>query len=146
MYQLSLGAGVPLGGTLTLSTCGLTSNNTELLVGTGCPTSALAFGCIAGNDDAGDVPGQDCAANAGASRLIITGTTARVFLVQVGGYVGAPVRSGLRWSYAPPSPTSSPPALRSPTRTPTASATRTRTSTGTRTRTASASKSRKRKA
>ena len=40
LYVLELGAAVPLGGTLTLTTCGHSTDNTVLYVGSGCPTWA----------------------------------------------------------------------------------------------------------
>jgi len=54
VYVLTLGASVPMGGTLTVTTsgCGHTAANTVLYVGTGCPTWALPFGCRVGNDNA----------------------------------------------------------------------------------------------
>ena len=131
VYHLHLGDSTPLGGTLTLSTCGLTSDNTVLYLGTGCPTWFGSFNCLVGNDNAGDTGQAPCATNALASTLAVTASS-RYFFVQVGGASGADIRSGLSWSYAAlrPSPTSS----------------RSRSRTRTRTRTRSRSKSRSRKA
>ena len=145
VFLLSLGGpALVLGGTLTLSTCGLTSDDTVLYVGTGCPTWALSFGCLRGNDNAGDEGGVPCSGNAGASTLILTGVASRVVFVQLGGYLGAAVTSGLSWRYLPPgvSPSPNSSTARSATRT----STRTRSVTATRTRSATRSKSRSRKA
>ena len=132
VYRIALIDGTPLGGTLTLSTCGLTLNNTVLYLGTGCPTWALPFGCLRGNDDAGDAAGQSCPSNPQASTISIVATS-RFFFVQLGTSSGADVVSGLSWSYAAPRPT------------PTSTRTRSRTASPTRTRSATRSKSRSRK-
>ena len=121
MYRLSLGDGAPLGGLLTLSTCGLSSNNTVLYLGTGCPVNAPSFNCLRGNDDAADVPGQACGANARASALGHVAAS-RVYFVQVGAAGGGAVVSGLSWSYAPPPPSAS--ASRSASREPSPSRSR----------------------
>ena len=133
VYRIALDDGAPLGGTLTLSTCGLTSNNTVLYLGMGCPSWALPFGCLRGNDDAGDVAGQTCASNPRASTISVV-ASARFFFVQLGASRGTDFVSGLAWSYALPSPSRT--ASRSATR----SATRSRSSSAT------VSKSRSRKA
>lgn len=103
VFALQLGPGVPLGGTLTLLTCGLTHNNTVLYVGTGCPTWSQPFACQLGNDDAADFGGAPCGDNPSASALVLRGVTSRSFFVQLGGYGGEHVTSGLRWAYAPAS-------------------------------------------
>ena len=138
VYSLSLGDATPLGGTLTLSTCGLTANNTVLYVGTGCPAWALPFGCLVGNDDA-----VACGRNALASTLSITATQ-RTYFIQLGGANGRTVISGLQWTYAASSAsgTSSRTRTRSPTGT--RSRTVTRSATGTRSRTGSRTRSRSR--
>ena len=135
VYRLSLGAGVPLGGVLTLSTCGLTANDTVLYLGTGCPTWFGSFNCLRGNDNGAPA----CGANGLASTLSHV-TASSVYFVQVGAAAGGPVVSGLSWSYAVPSVSAT--ATRSRSRSRTAAATASRT----RTRTATASKSRSRKA
>ena len=135
VYRLGLGDGVPLGGLLTLSTCGRTANNTVLYLGTGCPTTATSFNCVRGNDDAGDALGQSCGANARASSLSHLAAS-RVYFVQVGAASGAPVVSGLAWSYVLPTASASATASRS----------RSRTASATRSRSATTSKSRSRKA
>ena len=145
LYVLDLGEAAPLGGTLTLTTCGHTANNTVLYVGTGCPTWALPFACLVGNDNAGDAgPGAvamaACGSNPRASSLIVLGVASRTLHVQLGGYDGAPVVSGLGWSYAPA------PASRSASASRTRTRSRTRSATGTRTRSATSSRSRTRKA
>jgi hypothetical protein len=122
VYALTLNASVPLGGSLRLSTCGLTTNDTVLYVGTGCPSWALPFGCLAGNNDAA------CSSNGLASALTIVASQ-RSYFIQVGGASGREVTAGLQWAYSAPAPVAS----RS------ASATRTRTRTRTRSRTRSAS-------
>ena len=103
VYSLTLGATVPLGGTLTLTTCGVTRNNTVLYVGTGCPAWALPFGCLVGNDDAAACPG-----NALASTVTLIATQ-RIYFVQLGGFGGDHITSGLVWNYTAQSqsPTSS---------------------------------------
>jgi len=135
VYRLSLSDALPLGGTLSLSTCGLTSNNTVLYAGTGCPTWYGSFNCLRGNNDAagGAGAGGACAGNPLASALTLVAAS-RLYFVQVGASSGADVVSGLRWSYsaASASPTSS--RTRSRTRSRTASPTRTRSATGSRSR------------
>jgi hypothetical protein len=133
VYRISLSDALPLGGTLTLSTCGLTSNNTVLYLGTGCPTWFGSFNCLRGNDDAGSVAGQSCAANPLASTLSHVATS-RIYFVQLGTSSGAEVVSGLSWSY------------RATSASPTSTRTRSRTASPTRTRSATCSKSRSRKA
>ena len=149
LYVLDLGEAAPLGGTLTLTTCGHTANNTVIYVGTGCPTWALPFGCLAGNDNAGDggagvTVTATCASNPRASSLTIPGVASRTLHVQLGGYGGAPVVSGLGWNYAPAPASRSASASRSRTRSRTRSASGTRTRS--RTRSATRSRSRTRKA
>lgn len=136
VYLLSLDAATPPGGTLTLSTCGLTTNNTVLYVGKGCPTWFGSFQCVRGNNNAGElVASQACATNAFASTLSITVSSSYTrFFVQVGEYAGAELVSGLSWSY------------RLASASPTASRSRAATATRTRSRSAVASKSRSRKA
>jgi hypothetical protein len=139
VYALYLGANITLGGRLTLSTCGTTTNNTALYIGTGCPTWYGSFNCRAGNDDAGDVAGQSCPSNPRASTIVLS-VASRVYFVQVGGLGGFAERlvSGLTWSYAPP-PSATPTRTRSRTRTRsivprTASITSSRTKSASRTR------------
>jgi hypothetical protein len=131
VYYLNLGDNVALGGTLTVSTCGLSASNTVLYIGTGCPTWFGSFNCLRGNDNAGDIAGQSCGANAGASMLTITASS-RYFFVQVGGAGGATVSSGLSWSYTAPRPS--------------LTSSRSRTASPMRTRSVTVSKSRSRKA
>ena len=130
VYRISLSDALPLGGTLTLSTCGLTSNNTVLYLGTGCPTWFGSFNCLHGNDDA--VFGA-CAGDPLASVLSHVASS-RIYFVQLGTSSGADVVSGLSWSYVTPRPS------------PTSTRTRSRTASPTRTRSATRSKSRSRKA
>ena len=140
VYQLSLGESVPLGGTLTLSTCGATTADTVLYLGTGCPTWFGSFNCLRGNDNAGDVAGQAaCAPNSLASSLSHV-TASRVYFVQVGAARGGDVVSGLSWSYT--LPTRSATGSRSRVPAPSRSATATRS----RSRSATVSTSRSRKA
>jgi len=133
VFRIALVDGAPLGGTLTLSTCGLTINNTVLYIGTGCPTWFGSFNCMRGNDDAGDAAGQSCPSNPRASTLSVVATS-RFYFVQLGSSSGADVVSGLSWSYTAPRPS------------PTSTRTRSRTASPTRTRSATRSKSRSRKA
>ena len=133
LYALFLGAATPLGGVLTLTTCGHTANNTVLYVGTGCPTWALPFNCRAGNDNAA-APG--CGANALASTVAIVATQP-TYYVQLGGMNGEAVVSGLAWSYTGAS---------SPTRSGSGSRSRSRSASGSRSRSRSGSRSRSRKA
>ena len=123
VYRLVLDGSTPLGGALTLSTCGRTSANTVLYVGTGCPTWATPFACLRGNDNAGDVAAQACASNPLASTLSAQLTASRVVFIMVGANDGADVATGLSWSYAAPSPS------RSSTRSRSVSPTRTRSAT-----------------
>jgi hypothetical protein len=95
VYYLSLGSTAPLGGSLTVSTCGATANDTVVFVGTACPTSSSAFGCLAGNDNTEPVA---CGSNARASTVRLTASQ-RSFFIQVGGAGGAHVTSGLKWTY-----------------------------------------------
>ena len=84
LYVLDLGEATPLGGTLTLTTCGHSTNNTVLYVGTGCPTWALPFACRSGNDNAA---GPACGSNPLASTVAITAAQV-TYYVQVGGWWG----------------------------------------------------------
>ena len=139
VYALYLDATAPLGGVLTVTTCGHTANNTVLYLGTGCPTWDRPFGCKVGNDDAG---GADwCGSNARAAAVSVTATQ-QVYFIQLGGFAGAPVTSGLQWRYAPPASRS---GSATGSRTHSRSRTRSRTRTSTRTRSASATRSRSRK-
>ena len=140
LFSLSLGSATPLGGVLTLTTCGHTANNTVLYVGSGCPTWALPFGCRAGNDN-GAAP--VCGSNALASTVAVVATQA-TYYVQLGGMDGAHVTSGLAWSYAAPSRSGS--GTRSPSRSLSPSRTRSLSPSRTRSRSGSRSRSRSRKA
>ena len=131
VYRITLSNELPLGGILSLSTCGLTSNDTVLYLGTGCPTWWGSFNCLRASDDG--LGAATCAGNPRASSLSHVATS-RLYFVQVGAASGAEVVSGLSWSYT----------VASATRT--SSRTRSRTATRTRTRSATASKSRSRKA
>jgi hypothetical protein len=138
VYSLSLGDATSLGGTLTISTCGHTANNTVLYVGTGCPTWALPFGCLVGNDDA-----EACGSNALASTVSITATQ-RTYFIQVGGANGRDVTVGLQWMYMAARSVSGT-ATRSVSRSRTRSASGSRSRTGSRTGSRSRSRSRSRK-
>ena len=133
VYRISLSDALPLGGTLTLSTCGLTTNNTVLYLGTGCPTWFGSFNCLRGNDDAGSVAGSSCASNPLASTLSHVASS-RIYFVQLGTSSGVDVVSGLSWSY------------RVASASPTTSRSRSRTVSPTRTRSSTSSKSHSRKA
>jgi hypothetical protein len=133
VYQLSLGDTALLGGTLTLSTCGVTSDNTVLYVGTGCPTWDVPFGCLAGSDDAGGGASAQCVSNPLASTVSITATQ-RTYYIQLGGVDGRAVTAGLRWTYAAASASRSRTSLAS------------RSASQTRSRSRDASRSRTRKA
>ena len=121
VYMLSLGDNATLGGALTLSTCGLTGDNTALYIGTGCPTWAMPFNCLIGNDDA-----SACSSNRLASTITLTATQ-RTYFIQLGGVDGRAVVSGLQWSYAA--------ATKSATSTRTASSSKSRSRSMTRSRT-----------
>ena len=125
VYAWSLNETAVLGGTLRLSTCGVTADNTVLYVGTGCPSWATPFGCLAGNDDAAPA----CDSNGLASTLTLT-VTQRSYFIQVGGANGRNVTAGLQWVYSAPAPVAS----RTGSATRTRSSTRTRSASGTRTR------------
>ena len=131
VYRITLSNELPVGGTLTLSICGLTSNDTMLYLGTGCPTWFGSFNCLRGNDDAFGV--ATCAGNPLASVLTHVASS-RIYFVQLGTSSGAEVVSGLSWSY------------RAASASPTSTRTRSRTASPTRTRSATRSKSRSRKA
>jgi hypothetical protein len=120
VFALSLGTTVALGGMLTLSTCGVTHNNTVLYVGTGCPSWDRPFGCLMGSNDAT----SSCTANPLASTITLT-VTQRNYFIQLGGVDGQNVRSSVRWTYSMP--------------------TRTSTGTGTRSRSRVSTRSRSRK-
>ena len=139
VYQLNLGPDVPLGGLLTLTTCGLTSNNTALYLGLGCPTWSGAFNCLRGNDNAADVAGQTCGPNPLASTLSHVAAS-RIYLVQLGDASGSGLVSGLRWNYTLPTLSAT------PSRSSSRSRSRSAAATPTRTRSATATKSRSRKA
>ena len=135
VYRITLSDALPLGGTLTLSTCGLSSNNTVLYLGTGCPTWFGSFNCLRGNSNAGElVAGQACAANALASTLSVPVASYLRYFVQVGEYRGGEFARGLSWSYRVASASA------------TGTRTRSRTATPTRTCSVTRSKSRSRKA
>ena len=138
LYALDLGEAVPLGGTLTLTTCGHSANNTVLYVGSGCPTWDRPFGCVAGNDNA-----AACGPNAFASTLAITATQSRYY-IQLGGFNSAAVTSGLGWSYAAATRSASSSRSRSRTRSASSIRSRTRSASGSRARSASRSKKPKR--
>jgi hypothetical protein len=100
VVRLDLGVDTPLGGSLTVSTCGLSTADTMLYVGAGCPGSDASWGCLGVSDDA-----------CGSQSMLTIKASARVVFVVVGGYSGA-AASGVSWSYAPlPSPSSVPAAL-----------------------------------
>ena len=122
VFRIYISDALPLGGILTLSTCGLTSNNTVLYLGTGCPTWFGSFNCLRANDDAA---GPACPGNPLASALSHI-VTSRIYFVQLGASIGGEVVSGLSWSYSVASAS--------------------RTATRTRSRSATRSKSRSRKA
>ena len=112
VFRLDIGAAVR--GVLTVSTCGLTTNNTVLYVGTGCPLTAMAFSCRAASDNA-----PRCGANGLASTVSFTTPFARIFFIQLGGSGGgAPPVSGLSWSYSDASLTASATHTRTTTTTP----------------------------
>jgi hypothetical protein len=129
LYALFLGSGVQLGGTLIVTTCGHTTNDTVLYVGTGCPTWAQPFGCRAGNDNAA---GPACGANGLASSVSVV-VTQPTYYVQLGGLGGSHIVSGLGWSYVAPV-----------TRSGSGSRSRSRSRSGSRTRSRTRSRSRSR--
>lgn len=137
VYQVNLGAGAVSGGSVTFSTCGMTTADTTIAVGTGCPSTNTGFSCVGSNDDAG-TGGHGgvtaCGANAKASSVTVPVGASGTFYVQVGSPAGETILSGLKWAYA------APPASRTGT-----PAARTRSGTPSRTGTATATKTRKRK-
>ena len=140
LYVIELGASTPLGGALTVTTCGHSANNTVLYVGTGCPTWDRPFGCAAGNDNA--VGPAACGENGQASTVVVT-TSQATYYVQLGGVNGGHVVSGLAWAYAAPATTS---RSGSRSRTRSRSGSRTRSRSGSRSGSRSWSRSRSRKA
>lgn len=131
LYSIFLGSLTPLGGVLTLTSCGFTANNTVLYIGTGCPTWDRPFGCVVGNDNAAPV----CGSNMLASAVAIIAQQA-TYYVQLGGVNGEHVVSSFQWSYAAPS------ASGSVTRTRTSSKSRSRSGSRSRTRSSLQSRSR----
>ena len=121
VFMLSLGPGVTLGGTLNVTTCGLSKNDTTLFIGTGCPTWAVPFACLRGNDDIGDPDnygGRVCGSNRRVSEVSIVANS-RTYFIQVGN--AAPqqnVVAGISWAYSQPTPTTTPSFTRSPKGTP----------------------------
>lgn len=101
VFSLFLGESAVLGGILTVTTCGLTKNNTVLYVGRGCPTWSEPFGCLAGTDDDEGA----CLANRLASTVRIVAAQ-RNYFFQVGGINGNAITTALNWSYVPPVPSS----------------------------------------
>ena len=69
-----------VGGMLTLSTYGLTSNNTVLYLGTGCPSWFGSFNCLRAIDDAA---GAGCAGNPFAS--VLSNVNVLATLLRAGG-------------------------------------------------------------
>ena len=132
LYALDLGSATPLGGTLTLTTCGHTANNTVLYVGTGCPSWALPFGCLAGNDNA--AAGACGGGNAFASTVSVTRVDQIIYYLQLGGVSGEHVTSGLAWVYTPPASASGS-GSRSRSGSRSATPSRSRSAAGTRSRT-----------
>jgi hypothetical protein len=132
LYALFLGAATPLGGTLTVTTCGHTANNTVLYIGTGCPTWGIPFGCLAGNDNA--AAGACGGGNAFASTVVLPAVDQIMYYLQLGGVSGAPVTSGLAWAYTPPASASAS-GSRSRSRSRSATPSRSRSAAGTRSRT-----------
>lgn len=55
VFLLALDSSAPLGGTLTVTTCGSSNNATALAVGTGCPSSEGGFRCLESDDGDGSV-------------------------------------------------------------------------------------------
>lgn len=107
VFRVDLGASTPIGGMLTVTTIGYSDADTVIFLGTSCPSSQASFGCLNGGDDD---PVTGATQSITSSQL-----NATVAYVLVGGYGGAPVLSGLGWSYVIPTPS------RTPTVSPTAS-------------------------
>ena len=120
LFRLSIGAPTGSGlGTLRVDTCGLSTSDTVLALGTGaCASDASSFTCAAQNDNA-------CRLQSWAT-LITPGDA--VVTVALGGAGGSSVLSGLRWRWDPPSPSRSVRPSRSATRTPRPSKSASRTS------------------
>ena len=112
-YVLDLSAYL-IGGTLVAQTCGVSTVDTLIFVGTGCFNNATAYGCVAGNDDSCSVQ----------SSVTITGTTTNKYYIMVAPYSGTSVVSGFAWTYTPPTPsqTSTPSQTATPSNTATVSA------------------------
>ena len=133
VFRISINSSLPLGGTLSVTTCGFTTSNTVIHLGTGCPLGGYTFNCLVFNDDAALCPSNPLAST--VSRI----ATVNTYFVQVGSPVGGSWSSGLQWTYTPPGVSSSV----TPTTSRTASRTQTRTKTSSCTRTRSRSKKRK---
>jgi hypothetical protein len=126
VYFLNLGPTTALGGSLRVTTCGHTRDNTVLYIGLGCPTWYGTAQCQAGNDDAGDGGAPACTSNPSASTITLPQVASRVFFVQVGAFPGADAVTGLAWTYTPPVTTQTRTRSRSPSRTPSHTRTRSR--------------------
>jgi hypothetical protein len=104
-------------------TAASTAQDTKLYLGAGCPVTAGAFGCVAGNDDS-----SACTIDTSASTVTATAVQF-VYHVAVGGYQGATGPYGLNVTYVEPSftptPTSTPSGTRTSTGTPSNTATAT---------------------
>ena len=98
VYFLNLGATIRIGGTLVITTCGVTSDNTVLYAGLGCPTSGASFQCLRGNDNVVD-EGMECSSNPEASTIVLRSVSTRTFYIMVGGFLGRSFSSGLSWEY-----------------------------------------------
>ena len=110
MIALDLGGSTPLGGSLFLDTCN-TNNDTQLWVGSGCPSLESNYNCFASD---GDDPTGTCATSTD-SWLEYDGVTTRLLYLMVGAKNGGPVAYHLNFTYVPPSAT--PSATPSSTRT-----------------------------
>ena len=94
---IDLGANTPLGFDLTLETCtavGFTSIDTRMFAGVGCPSSWLAFGCSAANDNT-----VGCG-NGLQSRVVIPATQRFVYVVMQGSGSTNSGPYNLTWRYA----------------------------------------------
>ena len=85
-YTIDLSA-YPVGGPLTISNCGLSSADTMLFVGTGCPTNATSFNCVGSADDS-------CGAQ---SQVTISATTSNRYFAMFAPYNSGVISTGMTW-------------------------------------------------
>jgi hypothetical protein len=103
IYRIDLSA-YPVGGSLNVNNCAGTAD-TIIVVGTGCPTSLVSFGCVGGADAGCPVGGNN------PSSYTVAATTVPVYfaIIQMWTSTVTAVTSGFNFTYTLPTvtPTSS---------------------------------------